>query len=88
MKQTFMPSKTLNIKSNFFGLTLDDLLFLMFFYTIFQMIFSLIGFEVLSIVLTFVLALLLIPIRLKYRRGIIRDYLFYIVHKLVKGNLF
>ena len=86
--QTFSPSKTLNIKSNFFGLTLDDLLCLMVFYTVFQLLFALIGLEIVSLILTFFTAFLLVPIRLKYRRGIIRDYLFYLFHKLIKGNLF
>ena len=86
--QTFSPSKTLNIKSNFFGLTLDDLLCLMVFYTVFQLLFVLIGLEIVSLILTFLTAFLLVPIRLKYRRGIIRDYLFYLFHKLIKGNLF
>lgn len=84
----FNTSKTLNIKSNFFGLTLDDLLFLMSFYTVFQLMFSLIGLEILSIILTFLSALFLIPIRMRYRRGIIQDYLFYFIHKIFKGNLF
>jgi len=55
----FSPSKTLNIKSNFFGLTLDDLLGLMVFYTFFQLVFSLAGLEIVSIILTFITALLL-----------------------------
>ena len=84
----FNTSKTLNIKSNFFGLTLDDLLFLMSFYTVFQLMFSLIGLEILSIILTFLSALFLIPLRMKYRRGIIKDCLFYFAHKIFKGNLF
>ena len=86
--QTFSPSKTLNIKSNFFGLTLDDLLCLMVFYTVFQLLFALIGLEIVSLVLTFLTAFLLVPIRLKYRRGIIRDYLFYLFHKIIYGGLF
>ena len=86
--QTFSPSKTLNIKSNFFGLTLDDLLCLMVFYTVFQLLFALIGLEIVSLVLTFLTAFLLVPVRLKYRRGIIRDFLFYFFHKVIKGNLF
>ena len=86
--QTFSPSKTLNIKSNFFGLTLDDLLCLMVFYTVFQLLFALIGLEIVSLVLTFFTAFLLVPIRLKYRRGIIRDYLFYLFHKIIYGGLF
>ena len=87
--QTFSPSKTLNIKSNFFGLTLGrSALGLMIFYTFFQLLFALIGLEIVSLILTFFTAFLLVPIRLKYRRGIIRDYLFYLFHKLIKGNLF
>ena len=86
--KTFNPSKTLNIKSNFFGLTLDDLLGLMAFYTVFQLFFSLMGLEILSIILTFILALFLIPIRLQYRRGIIQDYLFFLFHRIVRGRLF
>ena len=86
--QTFKPSKTLNIKSNFLGLTLDDLLGLMFFYTFFQILFSGIGLEILSIVLTFFTALFLIPVRLKFRRGIVRDYIFYLFRKFFKGSLF
>lgn len=85
--QTYSPSKTLNIKSNCFGLTLDDLLCLMVFYTVFQLIFALMGLEIISLILTFLTALFLIPIRLKYRRGIIRDYLFYVCHKAFKGSL-
>ena len=86
--QTFKPSKTLNIKSNFFGLTLDDLLLLMVFHTVFQLVFALLGLEILALILTFATALFLIPVRLKYRRGIIRDYLFVLIHKLIKGRLF
>ena len=86
--KTFNPSKTLNIKSNFFGLTLDDLLGLMAFYTVFQLVFSLMGLEILSIILTFILALFLIPIRLTYRRGIIQDYLFFLFHRIISGRLF
>lgn len=86
--RTFKPSKTLNIKSNFFGLTLDDLLGLMAFYTIFQLVFTFLGLEILSIILTFLGALFLIPIRLRYRRGIIKDYFTFLFHKIFKGNLF
>ena len=86
--RVFKPSKTLNIKSNFFGLTLDDLLGLMVFYSIFQLVFSLIGLELLSITLTFCLALFLIPIRLRLRRGIIKDYFVFLFHKVLNGNLF
>ena len=86
--QTFKPSKTLNIKSNFFGLTLDDFLGLMVFYTFFQLLFSFIGFDILSIVLSLFLFLLLIPIRLKFRRGIIKDYFIFLFHKVLNGNLF
>ena len=83
----FKPSKILNIKSNFFGLTLDDLLGLMIFYTVFQLLFSLIGLEIVSIILTFIAAIVLIPIRLKYRRRIIIDYFIYLIRKLFKGNI-
>lgn len=86
--KAFSPSKTLNIKSNFFGLTLDDLLGLMVFYTFFQLVFSLAGLEIVSIILTFITALLLIPIRLKYRRGIIKDYCVFFFKRIVKGKLF
>ena len=86
--QTFRPSKTLNIKSNCLGLTLDDLLGLMLFYTVFQLIFAGIGLEILSLILTFFTALFLIPIRLKFRRGIVRDYVFYLFLKFFKGSLF
>ena len=86
--RTFSTSKTLNIKSNFFGLTLDDLLCLMVFYTVFQLLFALIGLEIVSLVLTLFTAFLLVPVRLKYRRGIIRDYLFYLFHKIIYGSLF
>ena len=86
--QTYMPSKTLNIKSNFFGLTLDDLLSLMGFYTFFQLVFSFMGLEIVSIILTFITALFLIPVRLRYRRRIIRDYLSFLCRRLIKGRLF
>lgn len=85
--KTFNPSRTLNIKSNFFGLTLDDLLGLMIFYTFFQLVFALMGLEIVSLILTFIIALFLIPIRLKYRRGIIRDYFFFLFHKIITGKL-
>lgn len=85
--KTFETSKILNIKSNFFGLTLDDLLGLMVFYTVFQLIFSFMGLEIISIILTFTSAIILIPIRLKYRRGIIIDFFIYIFRKIFKGNL-
>ena len=65
--KTFEPSKILNIKSNCLGLTLDDLLDLMVFYTVFQLLFASIGLEILSIILTFFTALFLIPIRLKFK---------------------
>ena len=86
--QTFKPSRTLNIKSNFFGLTLDDLLGLMIFYTFFQLVFSFLGLDILSIVLTFFVFLFLIPIRLKFRRGIIKDYFDFLFYKVLNGNLF
>ena len=85
--KTFKPSRTLNIKSNFLGLTLDDLLGLMFFYTVFQILFTSLGLEILSIILTFFTALFLIPIRLKFRRGIIRDYFVFLLQKALKGGL-
>lgn len=86
--QTFKPSKILNIKSNCLGLTLDDLLGLMVFYTVFQLLFASIGLEILSIILTFFMALFLIPIRLKFRRGIIKDYASYVLRKSFKGSVF
>ena len=85
--KTFKPSRTLNIKSHFLGLTIDDLLGLMVFYTIFQILFASIGLEILSIILTFITAVFLIPIRLKTRRGIIKDYFVFVLHKILKGNL-
>ena len=86
--QTFSPSKTLNIKSNFFGLTLDDLLCLMVFYTVFQLLFALIGLEIVSLILTFLTAFLLIPVRLKYRQGNYKRFFILFLHKVIKGNLF
>ena len=86
--KAFNPSKTLNIKSNFFGLTLDDLLGLMVFYTFFQLVFSFLGLEIVSIILTFIVSLFLIPIRLKYRRGIIKDYLVFFFKRIIRGKLF
>ena len=83
----YKPSKTLTIKSNIFGLTLDDLLGLMVFYTFFQFVFVSLGLEIVSLVLTFFTALFLIPIRLKYRRGIVRDYFVFCVHKILNGVL-
>ena len=86
--KTFKPSKTLNIKSNCLGLTLDDLLGLMVFYTFFQLLFASIGLEILSIILTSFTALFLIPIRLKYRRGILKDFAAYVFRKSFKGSVF
>ena len=86
--KTFNSSKILNIKSNFFGLTLDDLLGLMVFYTVCQLFFSLMGLEILPIILTFILAVFLVPIRLRYRRGVIKDYLFFLFHRIITGKLF
>ena len=86
--KSFKPSKILNIKSNFLGLSLDDLLGLMVFYTFFQLLFASLGLEILSIILTLFTAIFLIPIRLKYRRGVIKDYAFYLFHKSFKGSLF
>ena len=63
--QTFEPSKILNIKSNCLGLTLDDLLGLMVFYTVFQLLFASIGLEILSIILV-VFETLKIPVKIHF----------------------
>ncbi len=84
----YKPSHTLNIKPNFFGLTLDDLLFLSITYSLLQVLFLSLGLEILAIFFVFLIALFLIPIRLKFRRGIIRDYLKFKIHCLINGNFY
>ncbi len=80
-------SKILNKKSSFFGLGSLDFLFLSLVYIVSQMIFFPLGLEVLSFVIVILTLLILMPLRLKYRKKLIRDGVFYFFVKFIKRGV-
>lgn len=77
--------RILNQRSGFLGLSVFDLAFLGYALIILHTLLSQIGFELLSFLVTSILAILLIHIRLTKRPKFIRDFIkFYIFSKKLK----
>lgn len=78
------PSRILNEKPGFLGLQVTDLIILGYMLILSHSILSVIDLELLSFVITGLVAFLLISIRMSHRPKTVRDYL---VYKLTK-NIF
>ena len=83
-----LPSRILNENSLLFGLNQTDLLGIGCVFYLLQLIFHPLGLGIVSIVLTVVIGISLVGIRLKYRRKIIRDCLFYYYVKWFRGGVY
>ena len=73
-----MMTRVLNNRTQILGLTSLDLFSLAVFYSSLQVLLFPFEVEFLSLILTFVLLVFLIPIRLQFRRGIIRDFFYFL----------
>lgn len=67
------PSRFLNEKQGFLGLNTNDLLVIMGVLVVSFHALAFTRFQILSLPLAAMSGLILVPIRLRYRRGIIRD---------------
>lgn len=76
------PSRILNESSQVLGLNANDLLCVGASFLIFQQIFVPFELELIPLLLLFIETIILITIRLKYRRKIIRDYGKFVFTKL------
>ncbi len=85
---TFKPSRILNESSQILGLTVTDLIFVMSAYVFFQLILFPFHLEMFALLIAIFLVILLIPIRLKYRRHIIRDFLMSTYHSVFKEGFY
>ncbi len=82
------PSRILNDDTLFFGLDRNDIMALGAVFYGFEFIFRPFGKEYLSLVGTLVASIVMINIRLKFRRKIIRDTFRYFVLKILKGDIY
>ena len=71
------PSRHLNNEKTIFGLDLKDLMASLFVLSICNIILENTRLEFLSVVMSILLLVALVPIRVKYRRKIIRDFLWF-----------
>ena len=74
------PSRLLNEKVNFFGLSIWDIAGIGYSLILFNSFLEKFGFELLAFPIVGVLAWLLVQVRLKYRPKVIRDF---IKHNLI-----
>ena len=74
-----MTTRILNNKTQIFGLSSFDLFGLAVFYSVLQTLMIPFEKEFVSLAITICLLFVLIPIRLSFRIGIIRDFLFYLL---------
>lgn len=82
------PSRILNETPNILGLSLNDMAVISIVYLVSLLILNLFQLEILAGLIAILSALILIPIRLKYRRHIIRDFLFYLKHKIFFAGVY
>lgn len=69
------PLKILNKEATIMGLNITDTISIVALYTVLNSIFLRFNFEILALPISLFFSLTLIPIRLNFRRHIIRDYL-------------
>lgn len=75
------PLRILNTETTILGLNISDLIFTLLIYSLSNSIFLYMRLEILSIPLALVTGAILVPIRLNFRRRIVRDF---IVYKLIE----
>jgi hypothetical protein len=71
------PSRILNDEALFFGLGRNDIMTLGGLFYFYQGFMGLVGFPGVGVILTIITAIILITVRMKYRKKIIRDFIFY-----------
>lgn len=81
------PNRMLNTESTVFGLNISDMIFILIVYSLTNSILMLFRLEVLSIFLATICALILIPVRLNFRRRIIRDFCVLLAIKYLKRGV-
>ena len=82
------PSRVLNEAPNILGLNLNDMASISIIYLISLLTLNMFQLEVFSGLVAIVCALMLIPIRIKYRRHILRDYFLYLRIKLLNFGVY
>ena len=82
------PSRILNDDSLVLGLDRNDIMGIAGVFYSFQIVFRPLSKEYLSLLATLIFAVLIINIRLKYRRKIIRDALYFYFTRYFKGGLY
>ena len=85
---TYQAEKTLCEKSIFLGLTEKDFILIGLFYALSYIFFKFFNLDIFALILTFIFLLFLIPIRIKYRPQIIRDFFFFLFYKIFKQGFY
>lgn len=83
-----IPSRTLNEDSLMLGLNQSDIIGIGILFYSFQIILHPYDLDIVSLILSFAFTVFLIGLRLKYRRHIIRDYLFSTYIKFLRAGVF
>lgn len=82
------PSRVLNDDNLFFGLDRNDIMAIGVVFYLVQMVLSIFSLEGFSLIFTGIGAIILMQIRLKFRRKIIRDTLRYFFVKIFWGGVY
>lgn len=82
-----IPSRILNEKPGFLGLTVIDFAVLGYFLILIHGLLSKIGFELLAFPLSGVFTVFLISVRLKHRPKVIRDYFLFKVNSHISSKV-
>lgn len=77
------PSRILNIKPGFLGLSIFDYSLLGYLLLLIHAALEPLGWELLSFLLTLICFIILVSIRVKFRPKVIRDYLAFIFSKRI-----
>lgn len=81
------PLRTLNTETTVLGLNISDIIFVLAIYSVFNSVLMIWKLEVLSIPISTLAAVVLVPIRLNNRRRIIRDFLILIAIRFLKNGV-
>lgn len=82
------PSRILNDETLFFGLNRNDIIAIGGLFYVYQGVMTIVGYPSVAIFLALISAIGLISIRLKYRKKIIRDVLFYFYIKFLRCGVY
>lgn len=82
----FLPSRTLNERPSFLGLEVIDFASIGGVYMFSFLVLHLYDLELFAGVVAILVGIMLIPIRMKHRRSVIRDWFFYFRVKVLNGG--